>query len=216
MWNYCRVFWNIILVTVRSFFRCQQIKCVACYCENPHHSRIKPFQVFLRGSCGAWSVQMSHVCVKFQARSQVNVASCNVVFPVKTVGSPHTGCKHHSVTPKLLLRSASEFFESPAPVGWWYRDRTVLGSVPQPRGRLQHSNGLQHTDLDRRTAQPLRSEKFKPALDYLLQQVCAQSVLLALGMHETFIVVGSLGFEMKAEAPEQWMERKRCLISSFF
>lgn len=118
-------------------------------------------------------------------------------FPCKDgVFSSHTGCKHHC---KLLL-----------PVGWWYQDRSVLGSVPQPRGRLQNSNGLQHTDLDGRTAQPLRSEKFKPALDYLLQQVCAQSVLLALGMHETFIVVGSLGLEMKAEAPEQWMERKSC------
>lgn len=94
-------------VTVRSFFRCQQIKCVACYCENSHHSRIEPFQVFLRGSCGAWSVQMFYVCVKSQARSQVNEASCNIVFPVKTVC--YTGCKHHSVTPKLLLRSASAF-----------------------------------------------------------------------------------------------------------
>lgn len=77
-------------MTVRSFFRCQQIKCVACYCENSHHSRIKPFQVFLRGSCGPLSVQMSYANLKFLARSQVNVASCNIVVPVKTVCSPLT------------------------------------------------------------------------------------------------------------------------------
>lgn len=35
MWNYCQMFWNISLVTVRSFFRCQQLKCVACYGEFP-------------------------------------------------------------------------------------------------------------------------------------------------------------------------------------
>lgn len=35
-----------------------------------------------------WSVQMFYVRVKFPARSQVNVASCNIVFPVKAVCSP--------------------------------------------------------------------------------------------------------------------------------
>lgn len=106
----------------------------------------------------------------------------------------------------FLQKDFSFFFEREALPMRKKQFRTVLGSVLQPPGWLRNSNGSQHTDLDTCDAQPPRSEKFKPALDYLLQQVCTQSVLRALGMQETFIVVGSFGFKMAIKAEEQRME----------
>lgn len=54
--------------------------------------------------------------MKFQARSQVNVDFCNMksflfspTHCKNCVFSSHPRCKHHSVTPKLWQRSASEF-----------------------------------------------------------------------------------------------------------
>lgn len=53
--------------------------------------------------------------------------------------------------------------------------------------RGEHStNGLQHTGLGSQTVlHSLWFEKFKPALEYLLQQVHTESVNDALGMHVT-------------------------------
>lgn len=197
---------------MRCFSLAENRICCPLLCENSHHSRRNTWKALIKEKTGKWSVKMFYICMKFHLRllGKSGFLQCELIFSScfmathreERVFSCQTRCKHHSVTQKLLLQSILEFLRPLVlfrkPVSWWCQDRAVLGSVLQPWGCLQNCDGLQHTDLDSHTTQPLWSKKFKPVFDYLLQQVCAQSVPVALGMHETFIVVGSFGFKMAA------------------